>query len=120
MVETVDTMLQQRDVIPHQLKNNLDDTRNRMKKMVDKNRRDLCFEVGEKVLVKLQPYHQSSLTRQSYTKFHRCFYGPFRVISKIGAVACTLDLPEYSKIHPTFHVSRLKPFRENLTFHLLL
>ena len=119
-VEAVDTMLQQRDAILRQLKHNLYDTQIRVKQMADKKRHDLSFEVEDKVMVKSQPYHQSSLSRQTYSKLDRHFYGPFTVIARIGAVAYKLDLPKYSKIHPIFHVSRLKPFRENLAFHPFL
>ena len=119
-VEAVDTMLQQRDAILRQLKHNLYDTQIRVKQIDDKKRHDLSFEVEDKVMVKSQPYHQSSLSRQTYSKLNRHFYGPFTVIAKIGEVAYKLYLPKYSKIHPIFHVSRLKPFRENLAFHPLL
>ena len=40
--------------------------------------------------------------------------GLFEVMRKMGAVAYRLKLLERLKLHPTFHVSYLKPFHEDL------
>ena len=66
------------------------------------------FEVGDLVYLRLQPYRQSSLKQKGAEKLKPHFYGPYRVIRRIGHVAYELELPQGSKIHNIFHVSCLK------------
>ena len=66
------------------------------------------FEVGDLVYLRLQPYRQSTLKQKGAEKLKPCFYGPYRVIGKVGQVAYELELPQGSKIHNIFHVSCLK------------
>lgn len=92
------------------LKTHLVATQNRMKLQADRHRTNRQFQVGEQVLLKLQPYAQHSVVNRPFPKLAYKFYGPFRILEKIGVAAYKLALPAESAIHPVFHVSQLKPF----------
>jgi hypothetical protein len=79
-----------------------------MKSQADKNQSEWTFAAGDMVYMKLQPYVQTSVAARSNKKLSFRFYGPFRVLQRIGEVAYKLELPQGTKIHPVLHVSQLK------------
>ncbi|XP_073354880.1 uncharacterized protein [Aegilops tauschii subsp. strangulata] len=85
------------------------------KKQVDRHRAKRAFDVGEQVLLKMQPYAQSSVVNRPCRKLSCKFYGPFMVAERIGTLAYRLQLPADSSIHPVFHVSQLKPYTPDYT-----
>ncbi|XP_026399650.1 uncharacterized protein LOC113295536 [Papaver somniferum] len=107
-VKAVEDYLKQRDSTLDILKKSLHKAQERMVHYANENRIDRSFQVGDAVYLKLQPYRQSSIALRKILKLSAKYYGPFLVIKKIGAVACKLQLPLSSRIHPVFHVSQLK------------
>jgi hypothetical protein len=86
-----------------------------MKIQADKKRTDREFQVGEFVLVKLQPYVQTTVVSRAFPKLALKYFGPFKIIQNIGLVAYKLELPPSSQIHLVFHVSQLKAFTPSST-----
>ncbi|KAA0040486.1 Retrotransposable element Tf2 [Cucumis melo var. makuwa] len=105
----VESSLKARDLAINALKQNLFVAQNRMKKMANLKRKELKLRVGEEVYLKLRPYRQRSLARKRSKKLAPRFYGPYKIIDEIWAVAYRLKLPPEAAIHNVFHISQLKP-----------
>ncbi|CAI8585020.1 unnamed protein product [Vicia faba] len=81
-----------------------------MEKKANIKRGAYNFQADEFVLLKLQPYRQSTVSHRISHKPSKRFYGPFRIIRRVGTITYLLDLPSSSGIHPIVHVSLLKPY----------
>ena len=87
-------MLSQRKAVFELLRRKLLKAQDRMKTSVDRHRREQEFMVGDWVMVKLRPRRQTSVTGTAYSKLEKRYYGPFRVVERMGKVAYKLQLPE--------------------------
>jgi hypothetical protein len=80
------------------LKLNLTRAQNKMKIVADAKRSPRTFQVGELVLLKLQPYAQSSVVNRPCPKLAMKYFVPYKVLEKIGSTAYKLELPDHSQV----------------------
>ena len=69
--------------------------------------REVAFEVGNFVYLKV-PTKLETLKTRKCEKISPRYYGPFKVLKKIGGLAYKLELLKSSRVHRVFHVSRLQ------------
>ena len=90
------------------IRQHLRTAQSRQKSYADRRRRDLEFQVGDLVYLKVSPL--KGIQRFGLRgKLSPRYIGPFDVIERIGTAAYRLGLPEsLSQIHDVFHVSVLR------------
>ena len=87
------------------VRENLKAAQSRQKSYADKRRRDLSFEEGDHVYLKVSPLRG---TKRFHVKGKLAprYVGPYKILEKIGELAYKLELPrELTGVHPVFHVS---------------
>ena len=82
----------------------------RQKSYVNNCHRDLEFEVGDMVFLRISPW-KGVLRFGKHGKLSPRYIGPYRIVERIGEVAYQLELPSnLDRIHDVFHVSMLHKY----------
>ncbi|GJU23010.1 putative nucleotidyltransferase, ribonuclease H [Tanacetum coccineum] len=91
-------------------KEKLKEARSRQKSYANKHRRDLEFQVGDRVFPKVSPFRGVKRFRIK-GKLSPRVIGPFEILERIGEVSYRLALPlQLSHVHDVFHVSLLRGY----------
>ena len=88
-------------------------TSDRQKSYVDLKMKDIEYEVGDKVFLKVSPWRKV-LRFGKKGKLSSRFIGLYEVLERIGPVAYRLALPQgLAKLHYVFRVFMLRKYRYN-------
>jgi hypothetical protein len=90
------------------VRENLRVVQSRQKSYTDHGRRELSFEVGDFVYLKVSPMRDLHHFKVR-GKLALRFIGPFKILKKRGEVAYQWELPpQLTDVHDLFHVSQMK------------
>jgi hypothetical protein len=101
-------MLREAERQVQMVRENLKLAQSRQKSYADNRRRELRFQVGDFVYLKVSPMRR--LRRFKIRgKLAPRYIGPFKILEQRGEVAYELELPpQLSDMHDVFHVSQLR------------
>jgi hypothetical protein len=101
-------ILQEGEKQVRMVRENLRVTQSRQKSYTDHRRRELSFEVGDFVYLKVSPMRGLRCFK-ARGKLAQRFIGPFKILERRGEVAYQLELPsQLFHVHDVFHVSQLR------------
>ncbi|KAJ8749236.1 hypothetical protein K2173_018713 [Erythroxylum novogranatense] len=95
------------------IKQRLKATQDRMKSYTDAHRKEMEYEIGDKVFLKTSPW-KGFMRFGKKGKLSPRYVGPYEILERIGSLAYRLALPpELSQIHDVFYVSMLRRYRSD-------
>jgi hypothetical protein len=87
------------------IRENLKVAQSRQKNYTDKRRRELSFEIGDFIYLKVSPMRGTCRLKVK-GKLAPRYVRPFKIVDRKGEVAYQLKLPpQLSDVHDVFHVS---------------
>jgi len=89
-IDDLDQWLKDRSLMQQLLQQHLLRAQKKMKHQADRHRTDRNFAVGVHVYLKLQPYVQSYVALRSSNKLSFRYFGPYKILSKIGCGLYTI------------------------------
>ena len=97
------------------IRDNLKAAQSRQKCYYDSKHRELAFEIGDHVYLRVSPM-KGTRRFDIKGKLAPRYVGPFKIVSKRGDLAYQLELPSnFANVHDVFHVSQLRKCSRLLT-----
>ena len=92
------------------IREKMKESQSRQKSYHDKRRKDLEFQAGEHVFLRVTPMTGVGRALKS-KKLTPRFIGPYQITERVGNVAYRMALPpNLSNLHDVFHVSQLRKY----------
>ncbi|KAK6121581.1 hypothetical protein DH2020_044676 [Rehmannia glutinosa] len=93
------------------IKERIHTAQSHQKSYADKRRKDLEFDVGDEVFLRLSP-RKGLINPKKGGKLSPRYAGPYKILQRIGKLAYRLELAtQYAGMHNVFHVSILKKYQ---------
>ncbi|RDX68341.1 hypothetical protein CR513_52687, partial [Mucuna pruriens] len=116
-ISAIDVELSTKETILSKLCAKLLKAQQAMKHYIDAKRLLAPFQLGDLVMVRLQPYRQVLVTGTKVQKLVKCYCGSFPIVQCFDNTTYALALPAGFKMHLVFHTSLLKSLHGSDNFN---